>query len=83
MATLSWKRGQFGLSSLQFVAEPFNGDLMDEFQITFSEDKGDKFTGITQQSDPTFASITQQSDPTFTGVTQQSDPTFTNVYSVT
>ena len=54
------------------IAEAFNGDNITDFSVTFEEDKGDKFTGVTQQT-----------DPTFTAVTQQTDPTFTSVYSVT
>ena len=72
MATLSWIRGRFGLISFQMIAEAFNGDNITDFAVTFEEDKGDKFTNVSQQS-----------DPTFTAVTQQSDPTFTSVYSVT
>jgi hypothetical protein len=72
MATLSWIRGQFGNGSLEFIAQAFNGDLVDEFSVTFNESISDKYTAVAQ---PT--------DPSFTSVTQQSDPTFTNVYTVT
>ena len=68
MATLSWVRGRFGLISFQMIAEAFNGDNITDFSVTFEEDKGDKFTGVTQQTDPTFTAVTQQTDPTFTSV---------------
>jgi hypothetical protein len=68
MATLSWERGQFGNGSLDFIAQAFNGDLIDEFAVTFTEAVSDKFTAITQPTDPTFTSVSQQSDPTFTNV---------------
>ena len=72
MATISWERGQFGNGSLNFIAQAFNGDLIEEFAITFEEAVSDKFT-----------SVTQQTDPTFTSVSQQSNPTLTNVYTLT
>ena len=68
MATLSWERGQFGNGSLDFIAQAFNGDLIDEFVITFTEAVSDKFTAIAQPTDPTFTSVSQQSDPTLTNV---------------
>ena len=68
MATLSWVRGQFGNGSFNFVAQAFNGDLIEEFAVTFEEAVSDKFTVVSQPTDPTFTNVTQQSDPTFTGV---------------
>ena len=68
MATISWERGQFGNGSLNFIAQAFNGDLIEEFAITFEEAVSDKFTAITQPTDPTFTSVSQQSTPTLTNV---------------
>ena len=68
MATISWERGQFGNGSLNFIAQAFNGDLIEEFAITFTEAVSDKFTAITQPTDPTFTSVSQQSNPTLTNV---------------
>jgi len=68
MATLSWERGNFGLTSFNFIGDSFNGDLVLEFDVRFNEARDARYINVSQQSDPTFTDISQQSNPTFTAI---------------
>ena len=68
MATLSWERGNFGLTSLNLIGDAFNGLMVLEFDVKFNEARNERYVGISQQSDTTFTDVSQQSDPTLTAI---------------
>lgn len=75
---LSWRPGKFGTESLSGIGHAFNDTLMTTYQITFEEDKSDRYTDTADSASTTYTNVSVLS-ASFTDSTAHSAPTYTDV----
>ena len=64
---LSWRPGKFCAESFNEVGHAFNDTLMTTYQITFEQDKSDRYTDTADSASTTYTTISV-SAPTYTDV---------------
>ena len=69
----TWKKGNFGLSSLEDLGQGFDNLIQ-----SFNDNLDGNYTNVAIPSDETFTDVSIPSDATYTDVSKPSVPTYTD-----